>query len=564
MNPTPTTTYYDETRIPRRKMNTLSMTAGATNGANNNTDGATKQRRRAKKTRRTKRTKREDPATKRYRLKSLDLQQKIRLALEARRIASLTNPQIPREFHPSFRGSGEQVLKQIEARPPEFDASTGKRVPSARSMLGKGGILPPEGLNVEERSAWHKAHNALWETLSERERCEMKQQQTSNGHFPRKDAPKNDREDDIAREQEAPKAAAAQEGIDSVRTSNKRARSPEGSEASSDSFYYDAEDFISGKESATMPLSRKRVRFNGPEPTVATEKQLAQRRDSREATAADEESFATRFDGPESGEAAQESLTSGLEVLELAEESLAPRVFVTPNPNVNQPFIRVVTVDSEAELTQKVNDGDDTPVSYFDFGPEFQLSEYVSLPTFALIPHPYLCLRPQPYLSPSSPMLSLASSSIPISVLVPRPYLCPRSPLLHIHEILLRRPWFFQSVVQITAGSPEFRLSLTDIGLVRLVSACPILENLSIHGGIHLSDRSVAAVISKCKYIRHLAICGADFEPNNVYGAALHQLVGTPVATNLNKIVLKNTKVYDAMVKRLRDERPGLKISHSG
>ncbi|KAJ0273652.1 hypothetical protein Brms1b_010891 [Colletotrichum noveboracense] len=446
MNPTPTTTYYDETRIPRRKMNTLSMTAGATNGANNNTDGATKQRRRAKKTRRTKRTKREDPATKRYRLKSLDLQQKIRLALEARRIAS----------------------------------------------------------------AWHKAHNALWETLSERERCEMKQQQTSNGHFPRKDAPKNDREDDIAREQEAPKAAAAQEGIDSVRTSNKRARSPEGSEASSDSFYYDAEDFISGKESATMPLSRKRVRFNGPEPTVATEKQLAQRRDSREATAADEESFATRFDGPESGEAAQESLTSGLEVLELAEESLAPRVFVTPNPNVNQPFIRVVTVDSEAELTQKVNDGDDTPVSYFDFGPEFQLSD------------------------------------------------------LHIHEILLRRPWFFQSVVQITAGSPEFRLSLTDIGLVRLVSACPILENLSIHGGIHLSDRSVAAVISKCKYIRHLAICGADFEPNNVYGAALHQLVGTPVATNLNKIVLKNTKVYDAMVKRLRDERPGLKISHSG
>lgn len=235
-------------------------------------------------------------------------------------------------------------------------------------MLGKGGILPPEGLNVKERSAWHKAHNALWETLSERERCEMKQQQTSNGHFPRKDAPKNNREDDIAREQEA----AAQEGIDSVRTSNKRARSPEGSEASSNSFYYDAEDFISDKESATMPPSRKRVRFNGSEPTMATEEQLAPRRDSREATAAD---------GRELGVAAEESLTSSLEVLELAEESLAPRVFVTPNPNVNQPFIRVVTVDSEAEFTQKVNDGDDTPVSYSDFGPDFQLSEYVSLPT---------------------------------------------------------------------------------------------------------------------------------------------------------------------------------------
>ncbi|KAF4882178.1 hypothetical protein CGCFRS4_v014806 [Colletotrichum fructicola] len=487
-------------------MNTRSMTASANNGANNNTNGATKQRRRAKKP---KRTKREDPATKRYRLKSLDLQQKIRLALEARRIASLTNPQIPGEFHPSFRGSGGipapavfQVLKQIDARPAEFDASTGKRIPSARSMLGKGGIPPPEGLSVDERFAWHKAHNALWGTLSERERCEMKQQQTSNGHFPRKDAPKNNREDDIAREQETPNATAAQEGIDSVRTSNKRARSPEGSEASSDSFYYDAEDFITDKESATMPPNRKRVRFNGPEPTMATEAQLAQRRDSREATAAD---------GPEFGVAAEESLTSSLEVLELAEESLAPRVFVTPNPNVNQPFIRVVTVDSEAEFTQKMNDGDDTPVSYFDFGPEFQLSEYS--------PHPR---------DPPSPSLVL------------------------------------QSVVQITAGSPEIRLPLTDIGLVRLVSACPILENLSIHGGIHLSDRSVAALISKCKYIRHLALCGADFEPNNVYGAALHQLFGTPVATSLNKIVLKNTKVYDAMVKRLRDERPGLKISHSG
>ncbi|KAF4419381.1 hypothetical protein CGCF413_v015087 [Colletotrichum fructicola] len=367
-------------------MNTRSMTASANNGANNNTNGATKQRRRAKKP---KRTKREDPATKRYRLKSLDLQQKIRLALEARRIASLTNPQIPGEFHPSFRGSGGipapavfQVLKQIDARPAEFDASTGKRIPSARSMLGKGGIPPPEGLSVDERFAWHKAHNALWGTLSERERCEMKQQQTSNGHFPRKDAPKNNREDDIAREQETPNATAAQEGIDSVRTSNKRARSPEGSEASSDSFYYDAEDFITDKESATMPPNRKRVRFNGPEPTMATEAQLAQRRDSREATAAD---------GPEFGVAAEESLTSSLEVLELAEESLAPRVFVTPNPNVNQPFIRVVTVDSEAEFTQKMNDGDDTPVSYFDFGPEFQLSD------------------------------------------------------LHIHEILLRRPSFFRA-----------------------------------------------------------------------------------------------------------------------
>ncbi|KAF4476380.1 hypothetical protein CGGC5_v015110 [Colletotrichum fructicola Nara gc5] len=280
-------------------MNTRSMTASANNGANNNTNGATKQRRRAKKP---KRTKREDPATKRYRLKSLDLQQKIRLALEARRIASLTNPQIPGEFHPSFRGSG--------------------------------GIPAPAV------------------------------------------------EDDIAREQETPNATAAQEGIDSVRTSNKRARSPEGSEASSDSFYYDAEDFITDKESATMPPNRKRVRFNGPEPTMATEAQLAQRRDSREATAAD---------GPEFGVAAEESLTSSLEVLELAEESLAPRVFVTPNPNVNQPFIRVVTVDSEAEFTQKMNDGDDTPVSYFDFGPEFQLSD------------------------------------------------------LHIHEILLRRPSFFRA-----------------------------------------------------------------------------------------------------------------------
>ncbi|KAI8277779.1 hypothetical protein K4K59_009424 [Colletotrichum sp. SAR11_240] len=519
------------------------MTAGANNGANNNTDGATKQRRRAKKA---KRTKREDPATKRYRLKSLDLQQKIRLALEARRIASLTNLQIPQEFHPSFRGSGgipapaefvglellgwrrchnkrwkrmtpkehvrmqEQVLKQIEARPPEFDASTGRRIPSARSMLGKGGILPPEGLNVEERSAWHKAHNALWETLSERERCEMKRkQQASNGHYSRNNAPNNNREVDVAREQETPNATATQKVVDSVRTSNKRARSPEGSEASSDS-YYDAEEFITDKESATMPPSRKRVRFNGPEPTVATEEQLAQRHDSREAIAANEEKPVTRPDGPESGVAAEESLTSSLEVLELAEESLAPRFFVTPNPNVNQPFIRVVAVDSEDEFTQKMNDGDDIPVSYFDFGPNFLLSD------------------------------------------------------LHIHEILLRRPSFFQSVVQITAGSPEIRLPLTDIGLVRLVSACPILENLSIHGGIHLSDRSVAAVISKCKYVRHLALCGADFEPNNVYGGALHQLVGLPVATNLDKIVLKNTRVNEAMVKRLRDERPALKISHSG
>ncbi|EQB57542.1 hypothetical protein CGLO_02331 [Colletotrichum gloeosporioides Cg-14] len=241
-----------ETRMNRRTMNTRSTTASGNDKKNRNGDGATKQ---GQKTKRAKKAKREDSATKRYRLKSLDLQQKIRLALEARRMASLTNRQIPREFQPSFRGSGgipapafivglelmewrrchnerwkrmtpkehvrmqQQVLKQIEARPSEFDASTGKRIPSARSMLGKGGILPPEGLTVDERSAWHKAHNALWERLSERERCEMKQQQTSNDHCSRNDALKNNTEVEVAREQKAPNATAAQEGIDSVRTS---------------------------------------------------------------------------------------------------------------------------------------------------------------------------------------------------------------------------------------------------------------------------------------------------------------------------------------------------------
>ncbi|KAJ3957206.1 hypothetical protein N0V92_006238 [Colletotrichum tropicale] len=358
------------------------MTAGgADNGANTNTNGAAKQRRRAKKA---KRTKKAGSAIKSDRLKSLDLLQKIGLALKAKRDASST--------------------------------------------------------------------------------------------------------DDAARQQKAPKTPAAQEGVHSVLTSKKRARSPEGSEALSDPFYHGLEEFISDEESAIMPPNRKRVRFNEPEPV-------------REATEAD---------GPELGVAAEESPTSSLEVLELAEEPLAPRVFVTPNPKANQPVIRVVTMDAEQEFAQKIIDGDDTPVSYFDFGPDFQLSD------------------------------------------------------LHIHEILLRRPSFFQHVVRITAGSPKIRLPLTDTGLVRLVTACPILEDLSINGGTHLSDRSVAAVISKCKNIRHLAFCGANFEPNNVCGAALHQLVGTSVVTNLEEIVPKNTKVYEATVKRLRDERPGLKISHSG
>ncbi|KAH0432957.1 hypothetical protein CcaCcLH18_06072 [Colletotrichum camelliae] len=577
--------------INTHRMNTRSRTAAGGNGSNNNGDDAVsnptapsgqanitmthhgppaaprmKQGGRWKK-------KKADPATKLNRFKNLDRQQKINLALKSQQIAALTDDQVQMKFHPSFRGNGcipapaalvgrleleewrfahnqrwkemkprervrmqQQVLREIEGRPSDSGALTGKRIPSSGSM-GRGGIHPPEGLSFAERSAWREAHNERWRTMSERERCEMKLEQMSNSaatttqagpgpmlqvsqfqaqavqgrdHVSRNDALNHGREVDIVREQEAPMAAAVQEDIDSVRTSRKRARSPEGSDASSDSFYYDAEEFISDKESGTIQPNRKRVRFNGPEPTAAAGEYLAQRGESQEATAANEENHATRSDGPDPGEVAQESLTSGLEVLDLAEESLAPRVFVTPNPNVKQPFVRVVTIDSQDEFTQKMNDGNDTPVSYFDFGPHFQLSD------------------------------------------------------LHIHEILLRRPSFFQSIVQITAGSPEIRLPLTDIGLVRLVSACPILENLSIHGGIYLSDRSIAAVIAKCKYIRHLALCGADFEPNLVYGAALHQLVGLPVATDLDKIALKNTRVNEVMVKRLRDGRPGLKITYSG
>ncbi|KAF5485273.1 hypothetical protein CGCS363_v014664 [Colletotrichum siamense] len=513
-------------------MNTYSMTAGgADNGANNNTNGAAKQRRRAKKA---KRTKKAGSAIKSDRLKSLDLLQKIGLALKAKRDASSTDGQAW-DLRFSFRGLGgipppatladgpelqawrlehnirwmrmtprehvgmqQQVLAKIEGRPSNSGASADKRIPSRCTVLGKGGIRAPRWLSVDEREAWREAHNERWSRMSKQERWEMKQQQEfSDNHYFGRQAD-NNREVDAARQQKAPKTPAAQEGVHSVLTSKKRARSPEGSEALSDPFYHGLEEFISDEESAIMPPNRKRVRFNEPEPVAATVEPPAQQLESREATEAD---------GPELGVAAEESPTSSLEVLELAEEPLAPRVFVTPNPKANQPVIRVVTMDAEQEFAQKIIDGDDTPVSYFDFGPDFQLSD------------------------------------------------------LHIHEILLRRPSFFQRVVRITAGSPKIRLPLTDTGLVRLVTACPILEDLSINGGTHLSDRSVAAVISKCKNIRHLAFCGANFEPNNVCGAALHQLVGTSVATNLEEIVLKNTKVYEATVKRLRDE---LKISHSG
>lgn len=475
--------------INTHRMNTRSRTAAGGNGNNNNsTAGAasnattpsgqanivthrappsaprTKQGRRWKK-------KKSDPATKLNRLKSLDREQKIRLALESKRIAASTDGQVPMKFHPSFRGNGcipapaalvgrlelqewrlahnqrwkemkrrervrmqQQVLKEIEACPS-----------GASETTGKGGIRAPEGLSADQRPAWREAHNERWRTMSERERCEMKLQQMSNSaatttqagpgpmlqvsqfqaqtvqgrvHFSRNDMLNHTREVDIVREQEAPMAAAVQEDIDSVHTSRKRARSPEGSDASSDS-YYDAEEFISDKESGTIQPNRKRVRFNGPEPAAAAGEYLAQRGESQEATAANEENPATRSDGPDPGEAAQESLTSGLEVLDLAEESLAPRVFVTPNPCVKQPFVRVVTIDSQDEFTQKMNDGNDTPVSYFDFRPHFQLSEYVS--------PPYLCPRPSP--------LSLPSSPVPVSALVPRPYSYPRSPLsLHIKD----------------------------------------------------------------------------------------------------------------------------------
>ncbi|KAK6211671.1 hypothetical protein QIS74_10935 [Colletotrichum tabaci] len=127
---------------------------------------------------------------------------------------------------------------------------------------------------------------------------------------------------------------------------------------------------------------------------------------------------------------------------------------------------------------------------------------------------------------------------------------------------LVANPARTKQLTQITVGNSDCRILLTDDGLEDLACGCPALEYLTIHGAVKLSDRGFQAVIDKCPFIRKIALCGMDYEPNNVCGSALVKLMEQPFkALNLEGIVLRNTAVHPLTVRRLREYRNQLKIT---
>lgn len=139
-------------------------------------------------------------------------------------------------------------------------------------------------------------------------------------------------------------------------------------------------------------------------------------------------------------------------------------------------------------------------------------------------------------------------------------------PTNHHDSLLVRElvadPVRTAKLTQITVGNSDCRNFLTDNGLEDLACGCPALEYLTIHGAVKISDRGFQAVIDKCPSIRRIALCGMDYEPNNVCGSALVKLMEQPfIALNLEGIVLRNTAVHPLTVRRLRKHRNQLKIS---
>ncbi|TQN66251.1 hypothetical protein CSHISOI_09186 [Colletotrichum shisoi] len=139
-------------------------------------------------------------------------------------------------------------------------------------------------------------------------------------------------------------------------------------------------------------------------------------------------------------------------------------------------------------------------------------------------------------------------------------------PCFHFTDLLVRElvadPARTAKLTQITVGNSDCRNSLTDDGLEDLACSCPALEYLTIHGAVKISDRGFQAVIDRCLSIRRIALCGMDYEPNNVCGSALVKLIEQPFAALcLEGIVLRNTAVHPLTVRRLREHRSQLKIS---
>ncbi|CCF37200.1 hypothetical protein CH063_08596 [Colletotrichum higginsianum] len=139
-------------------------------------------------------------------------------------------------------------------------------------------------------------------------------------------------------------------------------------------------------------------------------------------------------------------------------------------------------------------------------------------------------------------------------------------PYFQFTDLLVRElvadPARTAKLTQITVGNSDCRNFLTDNGLEDLACGCPALEYLTIHGAVKISDRGFQAVIDKCPSIRRIALCGMDYEPNNVCGSALVKLMEQPfIALYLEGIVLRNTAVHPLTVRRLREHRNQLKIS---
>ncbi|TKW49373.1 hypothetical protein CTA1_4022 [Colletotrichum tanaceti] len=127
---------------------------------------------------------------------------------------------------------------------------------------------------------------------------------------------------------------------------------------------------------------------------------------------------------------------------------------------------------------------------------------------------------------------------------------------------LVANPARTEKLARITVGISDHRILLTDDGLADLACGCPALEDLIIHGAVKISDRGFQAVIDKCLSIRKIALCGMDYEPNNVCGSALVNLMEHPSkAQNLKSIVLMNTAVHPLTLRSLRERRNELRIS---
>ncbi|KAF9873387.1 hypothetical protein CkaCkLH20_09200 [Colletotrichum karsti] len=367
-------------------------------------------------------------------------------------------------------------------------------------VSGKGGILAPAGLSKQDMEAWRLEHNKRWKNMTRRERTRLQQQQSEELRSTGRKVVLRTTHYYRPRVAEEDGTQAGQIEELGKKETRKRAHSPAGVALKTGDDACD-EDIKYDPATQTLHKAKKRC-IDGAAAVMAPDPLDMQRHRSPETKVPVDEAVEV----PDASEMLDERQYDG-----------------------------VISVNSDADFMKYVVDWDGHPVTYFDFGPLFKLSEY----------------DPN---APSPFTLQFIPTTVPLT----------NTPSAHVDEILRKGAAFTDNVIQITAGNPELRQPLTDMGLIHLVAACPRLEYLSIHGGTNITDDSLSVVLEHCPFIRHIALCGADYEPNNLSGWPLLELVQGSAATLLDKIAVMNTAMDTETVRKLRESRPGLRVSARG